>query len=345
MSLRIGLIARADQRGIAYQAEEFYRHMQPAKVLCVMMHDKAWPEDAGRYPGRDVVFVDHDRTARTLDEHKVRRFLKGLDVVFAVETVYDWRMCDWAREMGVRTVLQGNPELTKHVTPEAADWPHPDKWVWPTDWLLDQMPSTTVLPVPCVDRPRTAAQPDTGPLQILHVAGHAAAGDRNGTELFAEAVPLIKAEVEVTIVGQDGSLPPIHLPGRSRARIKSYPRGIEDRWEMYRDKHLLVAPRRYGGLSLPTIEAMSCGVAVMMPNCPPNKMWPGPRIEARMGRLHHAPGGRVPTTAVAPRDIARMIDAFAEDGDLRVRYMRQAEQFAADNSWEKLKPRYLEVLS
>lgn len=343
--MKLGIIGRADSRGIAHQSQMYAEALKPAKVLCVMLGDKAWPEDAGRWPGRHVIFVQHDRRDGTLNEHRVRQFLKDLDVVLAVETVYDWRLCDWAREAGVRTVVVGNPEFYSHWQDIHAERPHPDKWVWPTDWLLDRMPSTTVLPVPCVERPQVAADPDAIPLKILHVAGHAAAGDRNGTTLFAEAVPLLKSEVEVTIVGQDGWLPPIHLPGKSRARIKAYPKGVEDRWEMYRDKHLLVAPRRYGGLSLPTIEAISCGVPAMMPNCPPNKMWPGPRIEARMGRLHHAPGGRVPTTAVAPRDIARAIDILAERREVLARHMEEAQHFARTNSWDAWRDRYLEVLS
>lgn len=335
---KVGLIARADERGIRYQSEEFHRHMRPDKTLVVFLDDPVFPEDAGLYQGDDVYQIHAVGLRRhfAFDEKVVRKFLEGLDVVFSVETLYDWNIAAWARQMGVRTIVQGNPEFYTHH--HEASRPRPDQWVWPTDWLHEHadMPGGAVVPVPTVERPVTAGDPDDKTLRVLHVAGHAAAADRNGTLDFMEAVSSIRCRAVVTVIGQDDWLPPVRkVPPNVELAVQS--NGVKDRWEMYRGQHLVVLPRRYGGLCLPALEAMTCGAAVLMPNCSPNSVWPGPRVKARGGRMHRTPFGHIKTSAVHPLELAQQIDKFA---DPEVRRERQAEalHWAEQNYWRDLKP-------
>lgn len=335
--LALGLIARCDSRGIAHQTEEFFRHMKPDKTLVVRFDDPAWPEDPQRFHGRNVAHTASHIRHRRLTQRHVRDFVDGLDVVFTVETVYDWRLIDCAREAGARVVIQGNPEFyIHHRHPE---WDGPDRWVWPTPWMLDHpdIPDGTILPVPCVRRPVTAASPQgDGPLRILHVAGHAAAGDRNGTIDFCEAVGALSTRVHVTIIGQDGILPAIRP--RPNVTVETIPNGVEGRWSMYHDQHLVVLPRKYGGLSLPALEAMSCGCAIIMPDTSPNEIWPGPRIPARKGRLHRSPFGHIETVGVHPVQLASEIDRLNRDRDALAAEMARAQRFADLNSWDDLGP-------
>jgi glycosyltransferase involved in cell wall biosynthesis len=342
---RVGLIARADNRGIGFQTWEFFRHMQPDKTLLVLLNDPKWPEDVGRYRGDHIYPVTLVGKARhyETDERQVRKFLEDLDVVFAVETLYDWRIADWARQMGVRTVVQANPEFWNHHHDH--NRPLPDQVVWPTDWMLDheEIPNGPVIPVPCVERPNTAADPDDDVLRVLHVAGHAAAGDRNGTSDFTEMLPSLRAApIVVTIIGQDGVLPEIRkvAPG---VTLDLRPDGVLDRWEMYRNQHLVVLPRRYGGLCLPALEAMASGCAVLMPDCSPNEMWPGPRIRARRGRMHRAPFGFIQTYGVHPLEMAQAVDRFAKP-EHRAKHMADAKAWADDNCWVDLGPLVYEPL-
>lgn len=339
--MRIGLLARCDNRGIAYQTYEFYRHMKPHRTLVLCLSDPLWPEDPSRYNFHNVDFVSVGPD-RVIDDRKAHKLLRDIDVLFAVESLMDWRIADWAKEAGVRTVVQGNPEFYVH---DRFGWPHPTRWVWPTGWLIGELPPGQILPVPTPDECRVAAGiPDMGPLRILHPAGHAAAGDRNGTINFMESLQYISAKVEVTVVGQDHWLPkPPRLPGTVDLHL--YKDGVPDRWSMYAGQHVVVLPRKYGGLCLPAQEACRVGCAVVMPDCIPNSMWPGPRLSARKGRLHNTPYGRVQTYDLDPRHIARKIDEYAKNRDVLKNDMNEAYIWGSANTWAMWRERYEEALS
>lgn len=339
--MRIGLLARCDERGIAHQTREFFLAMKPHRTLVFCLNDPLWPEDTGKFYGTNVDFVNM-KPDRVCDERKARKLLQDIDVLFAVETLMDWRIADWARDLGVRTVVQGNPEFYVH---ERFGWPHPDQWVWPTTWMQDQLPVGRLLPVPAPDEIAiTAAHFTESPLRVLHVAGHAAAGDRNGTVDFMESLHHITREVVVTVIGQDGWLPETKaIP--PNVSLQMQPSGVADRWSMYVGQHLVVLPRKYGGLCLPAIEAMASGCAVVMPDCPPNSMWPGPRINARKGRLHPAPYGPVQTYNLDPRHIAHVIDLYARHPADLAHEQETARAWYWGNRWSNWREEYLEVLS
>jgi hypothetical protein len=195
-----------------------------------------------------------------------------------VETLYDWSLARAARSRGIRTVVQANPEFMRHNRDDWRETPHPSIWCFPTPWIIDQMPSQRILPVPApVDCPVRAADPDADRLVVVHVAGHRAAGDRNGTEFVLETMRLLRTKVHLKIVGQDGpntifrDRAIVHHPCVELELIET---GVEDRWDLYRDAHIALLPRRYGGLCLPAIEAMTAGVVPFMPLVPPNEIWP-----------------------------------------------------------------------
>lgn len=344
---RLGLIARADHRGIGYQTREFARHMRPDRILCVQMNDPAWPEDADmdelcddvRYTSSNLSV---DLAERGLDRATCEEFLDGLHIVFAVETVYDFEFINWAHNHGVWVVIQGNPEFYVHH--RHPDWPRPDVWAWPTPWLVDALPPGPELPVPASTSPVDAAAPFDDVFRVLHVAGKHAAGDRNGTVEFVEAVRGLTQRTHVTIVTQEDRLPFRVRPGRSNVTVDVITGGVEDRWSMYENQHLLVLPRKYGGLCLPAIEAMASGVAVMMTGCSPNEIWPGPRITARKGRIQLSPFGKIQTYATHPTEIASKLNRLAMQRSAVEKAQREAEQWAAAHSWEILGPELYEPL-
>jgi hypothetical protein len=281
---------------------------------------------------------------RALDETKTRKWLDGLDTVFAVETLYDWNFADWAREAGCRTVVQGNPEFYNHHRhPERSQ---PDEWVWPTEWMRDHedLPHGDLLPVPAppVDE-RNLARPEREELRILHVAGHRALGDRNGTDLFFESLALLGTHVHVTVIGQDGQLPTGRL-GRN-VTLKTNPKGVQDRWDLYDNQDIVVLPRRYGGLNLPAIEACSRGVVPMMPDVVENGLWPILPLSARKGRLQRVPFGVVPTWMVRPNAIAYEIDKINRNRDALSAAKERAVDWADNNSWEAWLPAYQDALA
>jgi hypothetical protein len=345
--VKLGIIARCDNRGIAYQTLEAVNGLKPDKVLVVMMNDKRWPEEPSRFGHiRNAIYVDSNMLGRRLDETKARKFLDGLDVVFAVETLYDWEFADWAREMGVRTVVQGNPEFYSHHTRHGWGQPQPDQWAWPTTWMTDHddLPEGPLLPVPAppLDNSDTPDAEDET-LRVLHVAGHAAIGDRNGTQIFAEALQLLGSKVHVTLVGQDGALPDPRLA--RHVTMERIPGGLPDRWDLYRRQHIIVLPRRYGGLCLPAIEACSRGVVPMMPDVPENSLWPHVGLKAREGRLQRVPFGMIPTWNVRPNDIAYRLDQLAKNRELLADLQERSLQWADDNAWAAWDYIYKEALA
>lgn len=353
--MKIGLIGRADDRGIGIQSWEFHRHMPVHSTLVVLMNDRAFPENPDRF-GRNVLHVDSNlstrRDQRGLDEHKVRRWLDGLDVVFAVETVYDWRFIDWAHDAGVKVVVQGNPEFYCH---HQYGFPQPDRWVWPTEWMLDELgellpaDQLDVVPVPTVQRECVAAAPDDEVLRVLHVVGRAAAGDRQGTYEFLESLTAIRQPVHVTLTCQDNSVPKNLRAARS-VTVDVVSTSQDDRWELYRNQHMLVSPRKYGGLHLPALEAMASGLMLAMPDTSPNHAWPGPRMKPRKAQRIRTPFGGIQTYSVHPLDIAKTIDTYARNRELLADHMAEAQRWSAYNEWGELRdylymPLFEDVLS
>lgn len=342
--MKVGLIARANDRGLGVQTLEAYKHYPFDRTLVVAKPDTKFPDDLGRFtkPTDKVVLLDV-RTHR-FDDREIKDWLRGLDVVFTVETLYDWRIADWARSLGVRTVVQGNPEFWVHRRKTAEV--QPDVWAWPTPWRpFDDLPEGIPLPVPVPDgRQRIAADPDDGPLVVLHVAGHRALDDRNGTDGFVQALRRVRThgKVVVRIVGQDGQLPEIPRLSHN-ITVELNPDGVADRWDLYEGVHVVILPRRYGGLCLPVLEAAASGCAIAMPAISPNVLWPIIRLDARKGRNLMTQAGLLSTFNTVPDAIAHTINMMSQHRDRLRHHQDEAFAWAQANTWSQLRGRYDEV--
>jgi hypothetical protein len=258
--VKLGIVGRANDRGLGVQSLNAWRNLPFERALVVTDDNWRWPEYPERYEDDSERWVEQmhvvKRNSWAYDEEQVRGFLDGLDLVFTVEGFHDWRICDWARDMGVKTLIQGNPEFYRH---HRIPQPEPDAWTWPTDWLVNELPPGRIVPVPIAgDSWARAGSPDDDRLTILHVAGHRANGDRNGTESFYDALRFVTANVNIRVVGQDGQLPDVYRL-KPNLRLEEIKAGVEDRWSMYDGAHLVVLPRRYGGNCMPAYEAMEAG--------------------------------------------------------------------------------------
>lgn len=279
--MKIGLIARAEDRGLGIMCWEFARHVEPDRTL-VVRHPSTeaigFPAHLERYPGAEVVTVSETG----LPEERVRAWLEGLDVVYTAEVPYDPALFEWCRDAGVVSVL--------HTMPEA--W-HPS-WkpdvVWaPTGWRLETLPAETrLVPVPvALDRfrPRVRQEPT-----FLHLVGHRAAADRAGTGAVLKALRRLRVPCRVVLATQDARLPA--LPSVSAlVDVEVQLATHREYWEAYDGASVLLGPRRYGGLSLPWNEAAAAGLALVLSGCAPNpQTWPGLYLSVR-----RRDGMRVPT--------------------------------------------------
>lgn len=328
--MRWGLIARSEtDRGIGVQTLAIHDNLNPERTLVVLDQKSGFKSHPQNYPDATIVALKHGPHKNALNETVVRDWWQGLDVVFTVETFYDWDLIGWAKADGVATVVQGNPEFWQ------ASNPQPDVWTWPTRWRLEHLPTGPVIPVPTMSRPNTSAPSDAANLRVLHIAGNGAMGDRNGTNLIADASRRVAAGTRITVYSQTPI--PVMRGVRNCAPV-------ENRWDMYRDHHVLVLPRRYGGLCLPAIEAMSCGLAVMMPQCPPNEDWPIYGIQGDTGRTLHMQTGDVQTFDAFSNDIANSLKHLNSDRSSLQFHMSRAREWAEANTWDHWASVYYNLL-
>jgi hypothetical protein len=331
--MRIGIVARGEDRGIGIQTWEAARHLDPAAVLCVNpgVYGQGFPNHWDRF---DALHQFHADWARdyTLDIGILRAFLDFVDVCYVVETAYDARFYDLAREHGVATVLHTNPEL--HRPEEASQATQ----VWlPTPWRAQEVTWFTGGPVPRLVPYPVAAERweypnglyESPPLRVLHVAGHAAYADRNGTKLVAVAMrDLDPALVEVTVVSQDENV--AVGPNALRAHATA------NYWDLYDGYHALLMPRRFGGLCLPIQEAKAAGLAVVGLAVEPADYYDVLGVEADMASHFETGSGRVPIANTDPRRLAAALTYLALHPDTTRQQQRRSRAWARTHSWDAL---------
>lgn len=331
--MRIGIIARGEDRGIGIQTWEAARHLAPAAVLCVSMgtYGQGFPNHWERFDGFHRFDVEWGRDY-TFDLPTVHAFLDFVDVVYLVETAYYPEVYTLAAEHGVATVLHTNPEL--HRTEEATVATQ----VWlPTPWRAQEVawftggPPPILVPYPvALDRfEYPNGLYESPPLRVLHVAGHAAYADRNGTKLVAAACRELDPElVEVTVVSQDEN-PAI---GPNALRMHA----TENYWDLYAGFHALFMPRRFGGLCLPIQEAKAAGLAVVGLDIEPAGYYDVLSVQAEEGSHMETGSGRVPIANANPRHLAAALTYLALHPDLARQQQRRSRRWAEVHSWDAL---------
>lgn len=322
--MKLGIIARVDDRGLGNQTWEAVRHLNPDRVLVVRepgSEAQGFEPHLERFPGALVVTDEVGR----LPERPVREWLDGLDVVYSAETLYDVRLAGWARLHGVATVIHANPEFFRDRMHD------PTVWWSATDWRLEHLPrGTRVVPMPCpLDR---WPQPNQeNPRRVLHVAGRIAVGDRNGTKIVLAASHLLE-DIEVVIACQ-GDLP--DSPATKIPAAANY-------WELYQEAPILVMPRRYGGLCLPVIEACGAGLVPIMTDTEPNRTWPivaVPSWQAR--RPTTVPAGKIFGQECSAEQLAATITETFDDLPAK---RERSRRWAVDHSWAELTDVWFEAL-
>lgn len=352
---RLGLIARADNTGLGNQSAEFHRHMHPDKTLVVdLAGQSASGKDLSIYPER---FPGETTVHPGVPTRKaLSAFLDGLDAVFTMETPYNYELYSLARKKGIRTILQGNWELLDYLQPGPHQKHLPDVLGLPSTWhlteahhVLSGKMEVVHLPVPVVtDRwDETPTRTDSC-TRFLHVAGHPAVGDRNGTRDLLAALRYVKSTVTVTLTCQrPGWLAALIAPGQKPDNvtlvIDSSP--PKDYWDLYAGQDALVLPRRYGGLCLPLNEALGAGIPAIMPDISPNADWlPHDWLAAATLDNTIMTKTLIDVYRTDPLSLAARIDRMARDEDFYGKARRQARDLAQTHSWDALLPYYREVI-
>jgi hypothetical protein len=322
--MRLGLIARATNRGLGIQTWEIWRHLNPAVTVLI----DSIP-DRGRwkfYPERftDAVITEWEGYTAPISA-EAEDALLTCDVIFTVETPYSVTLFEKARAKGIATVIYVNPELWReHETEHASA-----VWV-PTAWRNELIPRAEIVPMP-VALDRFQFNPGN---KYLHLGGHKARLDRNGMELSIRAARY--AQIPLTVTTQDR----LRMDGRGIQLMMEK----ENYWEMYEGHGVLVMPRKYGGLCLPVQEAMAAGLAVIMSDTAPNADWPVALVKARRTQRSTMVGGVIDiyeTDKLAlAEEMTRMLDL-----DYRREFQERGRAWAEAHSWGELKAEWLARLA
>lgn len=326
------MIARCEDRGLGNQTWDVVRALHP-KVLLVRMGDKergGFAEHPERFPTALHAFFDGSRFA---DRAAVADWVASVDVVYSAETFYDneW-VLDVARSSGVATVLHANPEFYRPVYDQATQVWLPSIWLWDDTGPEDRR-RHVAMPVPWLHPPAATA----APTRFVHVVGHRAAYDRQGTGAFLTALKRVTQPMRVRVIGQDDVLPtPSRVPAcvdLEVVRASTLPR-----YDLYADADVLVAPRRYGGLSMPFLEAAGAGLAVVAGARTPEKTWPVLPVPVRSAHSVATPRGPVVPVDVTVPALASALDALAADRAKVDGLKAASHRWAAQHTWQQAAP-------
>lgn len=333
--MKLGVIARSEDRGLGNQTWEVCRALRPERVLVVDMDDLG-----GGFPAHPQRYVDLGLKVTVVHHSEMHRFgamrpwLSGLDVVYTAETFYSPSFVDFANAEGVRTVCHLNPEFHKHWNEPS--WTQPTEWWLPSPWLADhpRMPKRAHLmpmPVPSGFERRRRHKGD--PVRFLHVAGKPAMGDRNGTRNLFMALRHVRERCEVHVRAQAQSMP---HPSRLSRTVSYYPHpgNVGDYRRMYAGFDVLVMPRRYGGLCLPVLEASAAGMGVVMSDCSPNEHYPALLVPVNGVEKLKVPLGEVDAYDTDPVALAGTLDALAANDDALIAALEIGSWYADALSWE-----------
>jgi hypothetical protein len=327
--MRVGCICYACEQGLGYLMKWFH---EAGVITDVVVYRHPRRPTMDWHPGAPVIgkpFLAHQ---------EVKDLIDRIDALLCFETPIDWDLLPYCKERGVKTVLI--PMYEWHLERP----PHQfDRYINPS--LLDQryFPQGTFIPIPAkVEwRQRTKA------LTYLHNAGHVGSRNHKGTVEVLKAMRHVKTPLSLTVRCQDVGLIP---------RLKSEARFTEDSRvsfegpvpydRLFAEHDVYVAPEKYNGLSLPLQEAFASGMLVMTTDRFPANTWLplGPMIPVqRYDRVRVQPSNlEIEEAVVDPVRIADTMDAWY--GQDISALSAKGKEWAEENSWEKLKPRYLEAI-
>ena len=340
--MRLGLIARADSRGLGVQTKAFHDQMQPTKTLVVDCPSiQPLPLRRDWYPDAEWVKIP------TTDDFN--KFLDGIDTVFTCETGYNAALWDMAEVRGIKTVLQANFEFLDRLD-------RPTLWLAPSLWRINEWPEGTVhLPVPVETEHFPARDLPDLPTRLLHIVGRPTLDrgrdmHRNGTIDFLNALQHVTTKCTVTIRCQHDTYANdlirthgIRMP--TNVDLQVIPNDLPNYWDAYQTEHALIMPRRFGGLCLPANEAVAAGIPVIMPDIDPNDTWLPPEWLVPASQVGAERAKQViDTYAVDPIQLAVKLQQLLTDPGFYGEAKKTAQKLRWRLSWDSLKRYYLEVL-
>lgn len=323
--LRVGTLCFAIERGLGYLAKSFYDAgvVTDVAVLC---HGSI-PDQMQWYP--DALHI----TTKPWLNQELKALVRSVDVMLFFETAFEWKIIDYARSHNVKTVLMPMYECTPDPLPYV-----PDLFLCPSLLDTSYYPDNSVaLPVPVDERDIKLWKLRTRAHTFVHNSGHIGLQNRSGTREVVKAVRYLESQANIIIRSQTKEI-------RRFSKVINSTVPYE---ELRKDCDVCLAPERFNGLSLPLQESYAQGLLVMTTDRYPTNKWLSsdpliPVAHYETIKAHNR-ARQIEAAVVDPKTIAKTIDAWY-DRDI-TKYSLQGKQWASENTWDILKPKYIEELA
>ncbi len=311
--MKLGIVVFGNNGGLGNQTRRLTYMLKPFRVLLIdargfsknKQHNESWYDSFQGYK------VDGFPTNR-----EISVFLKGLTHVLVCENPLNFFLFSEAKRLGIKTYCQSNYEFCDNL--QKPELPLPDMFLMPSFWHVGTMSAKygddKVMHLPPPTDPNEFSEARkinfnrelTGKKRFVHVVGTLAVNDRNGTLDLLESLKHTKADFELVIRAQR-ELPDEYMVNDHR--VKYIIENVKESQELYMNFDAMILPRRYGGLSLGTNEALMSGLPVIMTDVSPNnqllpKKW---LVEAeKTGDFFTRV--TIDIYGVNPKDLAKKID-------------------------------------
>jgi len=278
-SIKLGMICFANSGGLAIQTRRLAELLKPDKILLI--------DSRGFSPNKQhhLEWYPPEKTQVTTSfpprNYEILQFIKGLTHVFTCENPYNFYLVLACQRLGIKVICQTNYEFCENL--DSPHLPVPDLFLMPSHWMVDEMKArfgedrVHYLPPP-IDPAEFEKALERNfwrghhykPVRFLHIVGTLAWQDRNGTLDLLASLPFAQGDFKLVIKSQH-KLPPEYACSDPRVTFEIG--NVEKNSDLYFNFDALILPRRYGGLSLSTNEALMSALPVLMPDISPNNKW------------------------------------------------------------------------
>jgi glycosyltransferase involved in cell wall biosynthesis len=330
--MNIGTICYATQSGLGHLGKMFIANGVINRLLHVK-HSTYETFEEQWYPDRSLRY----------ERHQWAEFLDGLDALLLFETAMNqWGVVAEAKKRGIKIAIIPMYEWTPARMPV-----EPDVVICPSDIDVDYFKHYRHyrLNIPAPDPKLVPWKERTQALLFVHNAGHGQVGFGKGTPETLEAFTHVKSGAHLLVRAQsrEPQLAKVVEKYKDCPNITVILKDVPYH-ELFAEGDVYINAERYNGLSLPLQEAFSAGLCVMTTDRYPANTWlPKEPLFPVAKYDKQRIGQTVEVATIDPRTIASYVDAWY-GRDIRA-YSHAGRVWAEENSWERLKPQYLELLS
>lgn len=330
--MRVGTICYATQSGLGHLGKMFYDNGIISSIL-VIPHPR-YKSQLQWYSPEHVYNLN-----------QWEQFISQIDALLVFENAFNqWNVVETAQRRGIKFFLVPMYEWTPVTLPVKPDFVFCPSLLdveyfskYPHKFL--HIPAPSLIEIPWIER--------TTAIRFVHNAGHGQVGYAKGTPEVLEAfAKYVKSDARLLIRGQQNE-PRI---GELFSRYQGY-KNIQIIYDdipytdLFIEGDVYINAERYNGLSLPLQEAYSAGMCMMTTNRFPANTWlPNePLLPVAKYEPHRVSQSVYQRATIDPRTIASYIDSWY--GRNISEFSKIGKDWRERNSWENLKPQYLEIMS